>query len=169
MKYVSITRSLALSALLVANSSVLAASWQDQLASAAHEISHSASSSSTANGQQGLALSSLTGLLNGGDTALSTNSMSNAAGILGYCMKQKLVSATDTTHIKNQLLTKLNLNPSQPPKKQPQDYLQGLEGLLYTGKGEQLNLQTLGDNPLAKQVKTKACDLVLKQSASFLP
>ncbi|MBV8042497.1 DUF2501 domain-containing protein, partial [Pluralibacter sp.] len=34
--------------------------------------------------------------------------------------------------------------------------------------GQQLNLSAIGNSPLAEQVKTKACDLVLKQGASFL-
>ena len=34
--------------------------------------------------------------------------------------------------------------------------------------GQQLNLNTLGSSPLAEKVKTKACDLVLKQGVNFL-
>ncbi|WP_117079430.1 DUF2501 domain-containing protein, partial [Klebsiella pneumoniae] len=47
-------------------------------------------------------------------------------------------------------------------------YLEGLQGLLTSKDGQQLNLNTLGSSPLAEKVKTKACDLVLKQGVSFL-
>ncbi|MGU5397653.1 DUF2501 domain-containing protein, partial [Klebsiella pneumoniae] len=56
------------------------------------------------------------------------------------------------------------------PEKQKQDtsYLDGLQGLLNSKNGQQLDLNTLGNSSLAKQVKTKACDLVLKQGVNFL-
>ncbi|WP_130943326.1 DUF2501 domain-containing protein, partial [Klebsiella quasipneumoniae] len=47
-------------------------------------------------------------------------------------------------------------------------YLEGLQGLLSNNSGQQLNLNTLGSSPLAEKVKTKACDLVLKQGLNFL-
>lgn len=40
--------------------------------------------------------------------------------------------------------------------------------MLTSKDGQQLNLNTLGSSPLAEKVKTKACDLVLKQGVSFL-
>ncbi|WP_117244799.1 DUF2501 domain-containing protein, partial [Klebsiella pneumoniae] len=48
------------------------------------------------------------------------------------------------------------------------NYLDGLQGLLNSNNGQQLDLNTLGNSSLAKQVKTKACDLVLKQGVNFL-
>ncbi|MFH7099226.1 DUF2501 domain-containing protein, partial [Klebsiella pneumoniae] len=64
-------------------------------------------------------------------------------------------------------LDKLGLST---PEKQKQDtsYLDGLQGLLNSKNGQQLDLNTLGNSSLAKQVKTKACDLVLKQGVNFL-
>ncbi|OWF96290.1 hypothetical protein B4U22_35045, partial [Klebsiella pneumoniae] len=69
--------------------------------------------------------------------------------------------------VKNQVLDKLGLST---PEKQKQDtsYLDGLQGLLNSKNGQQLDLNTLGNSSLAKQVKTKACDLVLKQGVNFL-
>ena len=140
-----------------------ATSWQDTLSSAANQLS-------SQNGSQqsgGMSLSSLTGLLNGGNQSLTSSSMNNAAGIMSYCAKQKLASVTNTENIKNQVLDKLGLST---PEKQKEDtsYLEGLQGLLTSKDGQQLNLNNLGSSPLAEKVKTKACDLVLKQGVSFL-
>lgn len=142
---------------------VHATSWQDSLSSAANQLS-------SQNGSQqsgGMSLSSLTGLLNGGSQSLTSSSMNNAAGIMSYCAKQKLASVTNTENIKNQVLDKLGLST---PEKQKEDtnYLDGLQGLLSSKDGQQLNLNNLGSSPLAEKVKTKACDLVLKQGVSFL-
>ena len=132
-----------------------AASWQDSLNSAASQLSG------------GMSVSSLTSLLNGSSQSLTASSMNNAAGILSYCAKQKLASVTSADNVKNQVLDKLGLST---PEKQKQDtnYLDGLQGLLNSNTGQQLDLNTLGNSSLAKQVKTKACDLVLKQGVNFL-
>ena len=131
-----------------------AASWQDSLNSAEA-------------GSGGMSVSSLTSLLNGSSQSLTASSMNNAAGILSYCAKQKLASVTSADNVKNQVLDKLGLST---PEKQKQDtsYLDGLQGLLNSKNGQQLDLNTLGNSSLAKQVKTKACDLVLKQGVNFL-
>ncbi|HGV9227595.1 DUF2501 domain-containing protein [Citrobacter amalonaticus] len=139
-----------------------AASWQDSLSSAASELSKQSTTSS----QSGTSLSSLTSLLNGGNQALSANNMNNAAGILQYCAKQKLTSVTDAENVKNQVLDKLGLGATE--QKQDTNYLDGIQGLLNTKDGQQLNLNNIGSTPLAEKVKTKACDLVLKQGMNFI-
>lgn len=140
-----------------------AASWQDSLNSAASQLS----GSSTQAGSGGMSVSSLTSLLSGSSQSLTASSMNNAAGILSYCAQQKLASVTRADNVKNQVLDKLGLST---PEKQKQDtnYLDGLQGLLNSNNGQQLDLNTLGNSSLAKQVKTKACDLVLKQGVNFL-
>ena len=142
--------------------SSVAASWQDSLTSAASELSKQSGNSS----QGGTSLASLTSLLNGGNQALSANNMNNAAGILQYCAKQKLASVTDAENVKNQVLDKLGLGTTE--QKQDTNYLDGIQGLLNTKDGQQLNLNNIGSTPLAEKVKTKACDLVLKQGMSFI-
>ncbi|HCB1304325.1 TPA: DUF2501 domain-containing protein [Klebsiella quasipneumoniae subsp. similipneumoniae] len=134
-----------------------AASWQDSLNSGG----------STQAGSGGMSVSSLTSLLSGSSQSLTASSMNNAAGILSYCAQQKLASVTSADNVKNQVLDKLGLST---PEKQKQDtnYLDGLQGLLNSNNGQQLDLNTLGNSSLAKQVKTKACDLVLKQGVNFL-
>ncbi|MFE8147464.1 DUF2501 domain-containing protein [Brenneria goodwinii] len=138
---------------------VQAASLQDSLSSAIGQLGQNNSSSGS--------LSGLTGLLNGGNETLSAGNMNNAAGILQYCVQQKLVSTTSTENVKNQLLDKLGL-ASQQEQQQQTDYTQGLAGLLNTSDGKQLNLNSIGNTPLAEKVKTKACDLVLKQGMNFI-
>lgn len=157
--------SAALSALLVTGAAQAATSWQDSLNSAASQLS--AGNSATSSQTGGLSLSSLTGLLNSGTDSLSASNMNNAAGILEYCAKEKLASMTDATNIKNQVLGKLGL---ETPQEQQQDtnYLEGIQGLLNANNGQQLNLETIGNTPLAKKVKAQACDFVLKQGLSFI-
>ncbi|AHJ75359.1 hypothetical protein BBB57_11420 [Kosakonia sacchari] len=141
-----------------------AASWQDTLSSAASELSQKSTTSQSQQG--GLSLSSLTGLLNGGNQALSADTMNNAAGVMSWCAKNKLSSLTNTENVKNQVLDKLGLGAAQ--QKQDTNYLEGIQGMLNTKNGEQLNLSNIGSTPLAEKVKSKACDIVLKQGVNFL-
>ncbi|EHC42718.1 Putative glycoprotein/receptor [Salmonella enterica subsp. enterica serovar Hvittingfoss str. A4-620] len=113
-----------------------------------------------------MSLSALTGLLSRGAQSLNADNMNNAAGILQYCAKQKLASATNVENVKNQILNKLGLDTTQ--QEQDTNYLNGLQGLLKTKDGQQLNLNNIGSTPLAEKVKTKACDLVLQQGLNFL-
>ncbi|AXF60697.1 DUF2501 domain-containing protein [Leclercia sp. W6] len=161
--------SAAVSALLMTGAAQAASSWQDTLNSAASQLSAGSGSNSTATTSQngGLSLSSLTGLLNNGGQSLSASNMNNAAGILEYCAKEKLASMTDATNIKNQVLGKLGLD-TQEEQQQDTNYLEGIQGLLNANNGEQLNLETIGNSPLAKKVKAQACDFVLKQGMSFI-
>jgi len=153
--------STALTALLLTGAAH-AASWQDSLSSAASELTKESGSA----GNDGLSASSLAGLLGNSSQSLSAGTMNNAAGILEYCAKQKLASVTDTQNIKNQVLGKLGLDTQE--QKADTNYMDGIQGLLNAQNGQQLNLTTLGNSSLAKQVKTKACDLVLKQGVNFL-
>ncbi|NIF48884.1 DUF2501 domain-containing protein [Enterobacter sp. Ap-1006] len=150
-------------------SQATAANWQEQLSSAANELTKSGNATTTSNGAQtgGLSLSSLTSLLNGNSKSLSSSTMTNAAGVMEYCAKNKLASVTNTDNIKNQLMTKLGLESSTKPADK-QDYNQGLMGLLNTANGQKLDLNSIGNSPLAEKVKTKACDLVLKQGMNYL-
>lgn len=160
--------SAAVSALLMTGAAQAASSWQDTLNSAASQLSAGSSNSTTTTSQNGgLSLSSLTGLLNNGGQSLSASNMNNAAGILEYCAKEKLASMTDATNIKNQVLGKLGLD-TQEEQQQDTNYLEGIQGLLNANNGEQLNLETIGNSPLAKKVKAQACDFVLKQGMSFI-
>ncbi len=142
-----------------------AASWQDQLNSAATALNQNSNSGTNANGGNS-SMAALTGLLNGGNKSLSANSMTNAAGILQYCAQNNIVN-NNVTSVKDQLMSKLGLADTQKAQ-QTTDYKQGLMGLLNTGSDQQVNLSSLGNTPVAQKVKTKACDLVLKQGKQFI-
>ncbi|EFB5457462.1 DUF2501 domain-containing protein [Escherichia coli] len=135
----------AIAASALISTGVHAASWKDALSSAASELGNQ--NSTTQEG--GWSLASLTNLLSSGNQALSADNMNNAAGILQYCAKQKL-----------------GLNSEE--QKEDTNYLDGIQGLLKTKDGQQLNLDNIGTTPLAEKVKTKACDLVLKQGLNFI-
>ncbi|MFB4362742.1 DUF2501 domain-containing protein [Pantoea sp. BS_8] len=154
----------ALAALLLAGNAS-AASWQDQLSSAANQLSQQ---NNGAAGQQnsGLSMSSITSLLNSNDKAMSANSMTNAAGVMQYCVEHNVVK-NNVQSVKDQVLSKLGLNTTAAQEQKP-DYTQGVAGLLNTGNGQQLNLQSLSNSPMGEKLKTKACDVVLKQGKNFI-
>lgn len=112
--------------------------------------------------------SSLTSLLSGGDSALTSTSASNAAGVLQYCVKNNVLSKASTENVKDQLLNKLGIQSTSGAESQ--DYQQGLGGLLKTGKDQSVDLNNLGSGltQVKEKVKTKACDVVLKQAKSFI-
>ena len=112
--------------------------------------------------------SSLTSLLSGGDSALTSTSANNVAGVLQYCVKNNVLSKASTENVKDQLLNKLGIETAAGAESQ--DYQQGLGGLLKTGKDQSVDLNNLGSGlTLVKEkVKTKACDVVLKQAKSFI-
>ncbi|VDZ84959.1 DUF2501 domain-containing protein [Kluyvera intermedia] len=135
----------------------------NDLSSAASQLTGGSSTSQSG----GTSLSSLTSLLNGGSQSLSSSTMNNAAGIMQYCAKQKLASVTDVNNVKDQVLDKLGLN-TQAEQKKDTGYMDGIAGLLNAKDGQKLDLDSLGNSELGKKVKTKACDLVLKQGVNFL-
>lgn len=112
--------------------------------------------------------SSLTSLLSGGDSALTSTSANNVAGVLQYCVKNNVLSKASTENVKDQLLNKLGIETAGGAESQ--DYQQGLGGLLKTGKDQSVDLNNLGSGltQVKEKVKTKACDVVLKQAKSFI-
>jgi len=110
----------------------------------------------------------LTSLLNGGDSALTSKSATNAAGVLQYCVKNNVLSQASTEGVKDKLLSKLGIQSASGA--QSQDYQNGLGGLLQTGKGQTVDLNNLGSGltQVKEKVKQKACDVVLKQAKSFI-
>ncbi|AHE59381.1 DUF2501 domain-containing protein YjjA [Escherichia albertii] len=162
MKTVKYLLCCAITASALVSAGTHAASWKETLTSAASGLSNQNSTTQ----ESGWSLSSLTSLLGSGNQALSADNMNNAAGILQYCAKQKLASVTDAENVKNQVLEKLGLNSEK--QKEDTNYLDGIQGLLKTKDGQQLNLDNIGTTPLAEKVKTKACDLVLKQGLNFI-
>ncbi|BBG29467.1 YjjA family protein [Zymobacter palmae] len=154
----------------LAASGVQAVSLQDSLSGALGQLGQTQSNTSSATtsaSTTATAGSALTGLLNGNNQTLSSGTMSNATGVLQYCMQQKLVSATNAENVKTQLMNKLGLTGTQEQEQQT-DYTQGLAGILNTSNGQQINLDSLKNTPVAKKARTKACDIILKQGKNFI-
>jgi len=144
-----------------------AASWQDNLNGAASELLGSSSGSKNTVGATdgGLSLGTISKLLGGGSSAVASNSMTNATGVMEYCIRNKVVN--NVNGLTDQLQSKLGLNTSTKKSKEP-SYQQGIAGLLNTGSNQKLDLNALGETELGKQLKTKACNVVLDQGKSYI-
>lgn len=95
--------------------------------------------------------------LGGGLPDLSSMSAGNAAGVLGYCMKNKLLGAGgDASSVLSGLTRKPGVATSP-------DFKLGQSGNIASATGPGLSLGSLQD-----KVKTKACDLVLKNARNLL-
>ncbi|MCS3432954.1 DUF2501 domain-containing protein [Klebsiella sp. BIGb0407] len=150
---------------LLVSTKCIAISWQDKLTNLSDEQIHHNIVAGTQSG--GLSLSSLSTLLEGGSSALSANTMANAAGVIEYCTRNKLSSLANAEKIQSKLVQRLKLtHPRNSATKK--DYAQGQSGLLNTHNGQQLDMNDLSHSELAAEVKMKACDLVLKQGMDYL-
>jgi len=97
-------------------------------------------------------LGSLAGLPN-----ISGIGLKNAAGVLSYCTKNKLLGGgTDASSILGSLT-------KQPGVTSSKDYTAGQAGQILSGNGSKFSL-----NEATQSMKTKACDMVLKQAKHFL-
>lgn len=164
-------KTLALSAILISGAAQAAGNWMDSVNDAVNGLNKSSNGNGTNNtmattGNNTGSLAALSGLLNGGDQALSASTMPNAAGVLQYCVKNNLLSASGTAGLKDKLLGKLGITSTSNAKSE--DYQEGLGGLLSTGKSGQVDLNSLSNSQLGQKVKIKACDVVLKQSKNFI-
>ena len=94
--------------------------------------------------------------------SVSSGSMSNAAGIIEYCMKNKYLSGSGVSQVKDGLMGKMP--GGQAAAKKDSGYLDGAKGLITGSDGKKTDL-TSG---LTEPIKKQACELVLKQGQSFL-
>lgn len=94
--------------------------------------------------------------LAGGVPDLSSMGAGNAAGILGYCVKNKLLGAGGAGAVISGLTGKPGLTSSP-------EYQNGQAGKLDLGSGSGLSMGSLQD-----KVKTRVCDMVLKHASSLL-
>jgi hypothetical protein len=91
--------------------------------------------------------------------AVGSTGVSNAAGLLGYCVQNKLLggaSAANASSVLGQLTGRQDVTKSP-------NYALGQQGTLKAGNG-----QTFSLDQLKGQVKQKACDMVLSRAGSFL-
>jgi hypothetical protein len=132
---------------------------------ATKEMTPAKETSSTDNG---LDLSSLSGLLGGNAAALTPSTASNAAGILQYCIKNNMLSSSATEKVKNQLMGKLGIETETQNKNS--DFQDGIKGILHGQGNGNIDLSNLGAGSakLKEQITEKACDLVLDNAKSFL-
>lgn len=100
-----------------------------------------------------MSVSSLTSLLNGSSQSLTASSMNNAAGILSYCAKQKLASVTSADNVK--IRCWINWGLARRKNKTGHQLSGWPAGAAQQQNGQQLDLNTLGNSSLAKQVKPK--------------
>jgi len=143
-----------------------AASWQENLNGAASDLlGNSSGSKNTTATDGGLSLGTISKLLSGGSSAVASNSMTNATGVMEYCIRNKVVN--NVNGLTDQLQSKLGLT-SNTKKSKETSYQQGIAGLLNTGSNQKLDLNALGETELGKQLKTKACNVVLDQGKSYI-
>lgn len=145
-----------------------AANWQEKLNDATSDLLGNASGgkNATSTTDGGLSLGTITQLLGGGNNAVASNSMSNATGVLEYCIRNKVVN--NVNGLTDKLQSKLGLNSSSTTQSKETGYMQGIAGLLNTGSNQKLDLNALGETALGKQLKTKACNVVLDQGKSYM-
>lgn len=80
----------------------------------------------------------------------------NAAGLLGYCVKNKFISGASANPVASRLMKKPGTTSSN-------DYAAGLAGQIVNGRGAPMSM-----NQVPGQMKAKACDLVLKKGTTLL-
>ncbi len=107
------------------------------------------------------------GLLGGAMPSIGSIGAGNAAGLLGYCLKNKLLGATGTTGTTSGAATGaagvLGRLAGQKDVKTSPGYSAGQAGQVQAPNG-----QTLSLGSLRGQVKNQMCNLVLSRARSFL-
>ncbi len=88
--------------------------------------------------------------------SLSSSSTGNVAGVLGYCVKNNIVQGSSATGALSALTGKSGVTSSS-------GYTAGEQGQIQSGNGNQVSL-----NGASRQIKTKACDMVLQHAQSLL-
>lgn len=93
----------------------------------------------------------------GGMPNISGMGMGNAAGVLGYCTKNKLLGGSSGA---SSVLGTLQKKPGVTSSK---EFAAGQAGKILGGKGGSFSLDSA-----AAPVKSQACGMVLKQAKHFL-
>ncbi|HTV86891.1 MAG TPA: DUF2501 domain-containing protein [Dyella sp.] len=109
--------------------------------------------------------SKLGGMMPGGGS-MTSGSMGNVAGLMGYCIKNNYLSGSSgASGIQNQLLGKMGGHASSDPA-----YLSGSKGVLQSSDGKNMDLNSVGggSSDMKSKITGKVCDTVLKQGKSFL-
>jgi hypothetical protein len=107
----------------------------------------------------------LGGMVPGGGS-MTSGSMGNVAGLLGYCVKNNYLGGdSGASGIQNQLLGKMGGHGSSDS-----GYLSGSKGILQSGNGKTTDLASVGggSSDMKSKITSKVCDTVLKQGKSFI-
>ena len=87
---------------------------------------------------------------------VSSISPGNAAGVLSYCVKNKVLGGGNATNVLGGLMKKPGITSSS-------GYSAGQAGNIVSGQGKKFSL-----NQVHSHVKSQACNAVLKQAPKFL-
>lgn len=87
---------------------------------------------------------------------VSSISSGNAAGVLSYCVKNKVLSGGHATDMLGGLMKNPGITSSS-------SYAAGKAGNIVTGNGQKFSL-----SQVPSQVKSQACNAVLKQAPKLL-
>lgn len=116
----------------------------------------STAQSQTSSGTGSGGLSGVAGSLLGGLMPnLGSSTIGNLTGVLGYCLKNKLLGGRGASNVLSGLSSRNGVTSSK-------DFALGQTGILQTGNSS-LPLGSLSDT-----IRTKACDVVLKQATKLL-
>lgn len=103
------------------------------------------------------------GLLGGGLPQIGSIGAGNAAGLLGYCVKNRLLGATTGRNGATGAAGILGRLTGQKDVQSQPGYAAGQAGQVQTPAGQTLSLDSLRG-----QVKTQVCNLVLNRAKTFL-
>jgi hypothetical protein len=93
----------------------------------------------------------------GGVPNISDLGIGNAAGVLGYCAKNRLLGDTSGAS------SVLNALEKKPGVTSSKDFAAGQAGQILGGDGVSLSLDSI-----TGPMKSQACEMVLKQAQQFL-
>src|SRR5689334_18711463 len=72
-------------------------------------------------------------------SSIAAGSTGNAAGIIGYCMKNNYLGGQGAASVKDQLLGKMTSGGEQSPEANP-DYVSGMKGIVCCASGPSVDL-----------------------------
>jgi len=99
------------------------------------------------------------GLLSG--SGAGSSNISNIAGVLEYCLKNKYLSGNSAQSIQDSLMNK----PTDKPSTTSSSYTDGLKGILHGDNGKET---TLGGSGLKAAATEQICNTVLSSAKSML-
>lgn len=97
-------------------------------------------------------------------SSIAAGSPGNAAGIIGFCMKNNYLGGEGAASVKDKLLGKVASNGEESAETNP-DYVSGTKGIVCCGKGPSVDLSM---STLKASVVKKACQKLLEQGESML-